>query len=467
MPSLFDLPFEDSPAPEPSPPPPTRRTYTVGALTAALREHIEERFFEVWVEGEVSNCKTFGGHLYFTLKDATAQLRGVMFASSVRRLKFKPCDGQHLLARGRLTIYDKRGEYQLVCEHLEPLGLGALQAAYEALKKALEREGLFDAARKRPLPMLPRRIGVVSSLDGAAVRDVLKVLLHRVPNASVVLCDTRVQGEGAAEEIRRALRRIVRVAGVDVVVLARGGGSIEDLWAFNDEALARDIAACPVPVISGVGHQSDVTIADFVADVRAATPSNAAELVVAARTEFLGRLDRLRRASLLALRRQVERRRQRTHVLETRSALARVPLQVAHARRECQELSGRARRAVHALRARRVRQREQLASRLEAMAPARRLAAVAARLAHVSARLRAAGQRRTARDRAALVQCAGRLGALSPLAVLARGYAVCWNEDRSTILRRADASLVGRPVHVRLSEGTLDCVVSRAGEEEA
>ena len=178
--------------------------------------------------------------MYFTLKDAGAQMRGFMFASALRRLKFKPADGQLVVARGRLTIYDKRGEYQMVCEHVEPQGLGALQAAYEQLKRTLEREGLFDDGRKRPLPILPRRIGVVTSLGGAAVRDVLKVLLRRVPNASVVLCDARVQGEGAADDVRRALRAVARVEQVDVVILARGGGSIEDLWVFNDERLARE-----------------------------------------------------------------------------------------------------------------------------------------------------------------------------------------------------------------------------------
>ncbi len=460
MPSLFDALPEDPSGPTPPEP---RRPYTVSALTAALRALIEERFFEVWVEGEISNCKTFGGHLYFTLKDATAQLRGVMFASAVRRLKFRPADGQRLLARGRLSIYDRRGEYQLVCEFLEPQGLGALQAAYEALKRRLEAEGMFDAGRKRPLPMLPRRIGVVSSLDGAAVRDVLKVLLHRVPNASVVLRDTRVQGEGAAADLRRALARLIAVPGVDVVILCRGGGSIEDLWAFNDEALARDIAACPVPVISGVGHQTDVTIADFVADVRAATPSNAAELVVAARTDFLNRLDRLHRRAALALRRRLDLGRQRTHRLQTRGALARVPLRVANARRDAHDLEARARRAVTSLRARRARIRETLGARLEAAAPRRRLAAAAARLARADARVGAAARQIVVHQRAILAERAARLGALSPLAVLGRGYALCWDETRTAVLRRADPALLGRGVHVRLAEGTLDCVVTGTG----
>lgn len=468
MPSLFDLPFEEPPEPQDPPARPARdRPYTVSGLTAVLRDAIEQRFADVWVEGEASNCRPYGGHLYFTLKDAGAQLRAVAFSSALRRLKFRPCDGQQLVARGRLTVYDRRGEYQLVCEQLEPKGIGALQVAFEALKRKLEAEGLFDDGRKRALPLLPRRIGVVTSLDGAAVRDILKVLLRRVPNASVVLRDTRVQGDGAGDDIRRALRRIVRVPGVDVVILARGGGSIEDLWAFNDEALARDIAACPVPVISGVGHQTDFTIADFVADVRAATPSNAAELVVAARAEFVSRLDALRRRAVLALRRRVDRGRQHTHALQTRSALARVPLDVANARREFQDMAARARRAIVAACARRGRQRESLAGRLDVAAPRRRLGAIATRLARVDAHLGSVVAARLAGERSRLAQHAGQLDALSPLAVLGRGYAVCWNEDRTAVLRRADATLRGREVHVRLAAGTLDCVVTNTSADDS
>jgi exodeoxyribonuclease VII large subunit len=468
MPSLFDLPFEDPPAPEPEPPaaPVRRGPYTVSSLTAALRGLVEEHFDEVWVEGEISNARPYNGHLYFTLKDAGAQLRGFMFASTLRRLEFKPSDGQLVLARGRLTIYDKRGEYQLVCERLEPQGLGALQAAYEQLTRRLEREGLFDAARKRALPLLPRRIGVVSSLGGAAIRDVLKVLLRRVPNASVVIADARVQGEGAAQDVGRALRALSQVAGVDVIIVARGGGSIEDLWAFNDEALARQIAACPVPVISGIGHQSDVTIADFVADLRAATPSNAAELVVRGRDEWLADLDRLRRRARTALGRRLERGRQLTLALQTRGGLGRVPLLVASARRDVQDLASRGRQALTALLARSVRRRQIATARLEAAAPARRLATMGARLARADVTLRSAVRADVDAANARLRRRLAQLEALSPLAVLGRGYAVCWDEDGRTILRRADPALEGRDVHVRLAEGTLDCRVTRARSPE-
>ena len=315
MSDLFDLPFEEDEPPtgavEPDvrrqtlaesaePPTPTQpgACFTVTELTVRVRDLLEAEFFEVWVEGELSNCRVWNtGHLYFTLKDGSSQIRSVIFRSALRYLKFKPADGLRVVARGRVSVYEPKGEYQLVCEHLEPHGLGALQLAFDQLKKRLQAEGLFDAARKRPLPSLPRKIGIVTSLDGAAIRDIIKVLRRRYANAHLVICPARVQGEDAAPEIARALRQIARVPGVDVVIVGRGGGSIEDLWAFNEEVVARAIARVPVPVISAVGHETDVTIADFVADVRAPTPSAAAELVVSAKDEFCGRIDRLHGSS--------------------------------------------------------------------------------------------------------------------------------------------------------------------------
>ena len=216
-----------------------------------------------------------------------------MFRSALRTLRFKPQDGLRVVARGRVSVYDPKGEYQIVCEHLEPEGLGALQLAFDQLKQRLSAEGLFDQRRKRPLPALPRKIGIVTSLDGAAVRDIIKVLRRRYPNAHIVIRPTRVQGDGAALDIARAMRAIGKVPGVDVVIVGRGGGSIEDLWAFNEEVVARAIAGCPVPTISAVGHETDVTIADFVADLRAPTPSAAAEMVVARKDDFCARIDRL------------------------------------------------------------------------------------------------------------------------------------------------------------------------------
>src|SRR5262249_46673299 len=286
---LFDLPFEEEPPDEPPAPTPVaaRRVLTVTELTIRVRDLLEDHFLEVWVEGELSNCRLWNtGHLYFTLKDQSSQVRGVIFRRALRYLRFKPADGLRVVARGRLSVYEPKGEYQLVCEHLEPHGLGALQLAFDQLKQRLQAEGLFDAARKRPLPALPRKIGIVTSLHGRAIRDIIKVLRRRYVNAHLVICPARVQGQDAAPDVARALRQIARVPGVDVVIVGRGGGSIEDLWAFNEEMVARAISRVPVPVISAVGHETDVTIADFVADLRAPTPSAAAELVVSAKDEF-------------------------------------------------------------------------------------------------------------------------------------------------------------------------------------
>src|SRR5438034_2845891 len=294
MSGLFDLPFEDEPEPPAEARPVQRRVLTVTELTVALRDTLEERFFEAWVEGELSNCRVWNtGHLYFTLKDASSQVRGVIFRTALRYLKFKPTDGVNVVARGRVSVYEPKGEYQLVCEHMEPQGLGALQLAFDQLKTRLQAEGLFDAGRKRPLPALPRKIGIVTSVDGAAIRDMIKVLRRRYANAHLVIRPARVQGDGAAIEIAQGIRAIGRVRGVDVIIVGRGGGSIEDLWAFNEEIVARAIARSPVPVISAVGHESDVTIADFDADLRAPTPSAAAELVVSRKDEFCGLIDNL------------------------------------------------------------------------------------------------------------------------------------------------------------------------------
>src|SRR5947208_2058306 len=330
MSGLFDLPFEDEAVPPAEARPVQRRVLTVTELTVALRDTLEERFFEVWVEGELSNCRVWNtGHLYFTLKDTASQLRGFMFRSALRYLKFKPTDGLRVVARGKLSVYEPKGEYQFVCEHLEPHGLGARQLAFDQLKKRLQEEGLFDAARKRALPALPRKIGIVTSLDGAALRDIIKILRRRYANAHLVIAPARVQGEDAAPEVARSLRQIARVPGVDVVIVGRGGGSIEDLWAFNEEVVARAIARVPMPVISAVGHETDITIADFVADVRAPTPSAAAELVVSAKDEFCGRIDRLLGRLGAAARARVQGLSRRVHVITGRPSFAGFPGRVA------------------------------------------------------------------------------------------------------------------------------------------
>ena len=260
---------------------PQRKIYSVSELSQQIRNLLEKEFPDVWVVGEVSNFRAASsGHLYFTLKDESAQIRAVCFRNQARYLKFRPQDGISVIARGHLSVYETRGEYQLYIEYLEPAGLGALQLAFEQLKQKLAAEGLFDPGRKKPLPLLPRTVGVVTSPTGAVIRDILRVLRRRFRNMNVMLGPVKVQGEGAAEEIVEGIKTLNRQTGVDVIIVARGGGSLEDLWAFNEEIVARAIAASKIPIISAVGHETDFTIADFVADLRAPTPSAAAALVV-------------------------------------------------------------------------------------------------------------------------------------------------------------------------------------------
>ena len=456
------LPFgEPDPAPV-QPPSPVRRVLTVSELTASVRVLLESKYAEVWVEGEISNARVWKtGHLYFTLKDAGAQLRAVMFRSALRLQRFRPEDGQHVIARGRISVYEPKGEYQIVCEHLEPQGVGALQLAFEQLRRRLDGEGLFDPARKRALPPLPRKIGVVTSLDGAALRDIINVLGRRHPDAHVIISPTRVQGERAEEEIVGALRRLYAVAGVDVIIAGRGGGSIEDLWAFNTEPVARAIAAAPVPIISAVGHETDFTISDFVADLRAPTPSAAAELVVARKDEMAARIGNFERRLRAAARDALQRRRAAVQALEARPGLAGWPTRVAVRGRQVGELTHRLARAGRNAAARRERRLHELRLRLEALDLGRRIDGIRARLLAAREAAAAALQDTQRTREARLRVAAGRLETLSPLGVLARGYAVCWNADRSAIIRDAAAVAAGDDVHVTLHSGALDCTVTK------
>ena len=384
-----------------------------------------------------------------------------MFRSALRLQRFRPEDGQHVIARGRISVYEPKGEYQIVCEHLEPQGVGALQLAFEQLRRRLESEGLFDAARKRALPPLPRKIGVVTSLDGAALRDIVNVLRRRHPDAHVIISPTRVQGEPAAEEIVGALRRLYAVPGVDVIIAGRGGGSIEDLWAFNTEPVARAVAAAPVPVISAVGHETDFTISDFVADLRAPTPSAAAELVVARKDEMTARIRNFEQRLRAAARDGLQRRRAAVQTLEARPGLAGWPTRVAMRGRQVGELTHRLARAGRNAAALRERRLHELRLRLEALDLGRRIDGIRARLRAAreaaATALREAQGAREARLRVA----AGRLETLSPLGVLARGYAVCWNADRSAIIRDAAVVTPGEEVHVTLRSGALGCTVTK------
>lgn len=468
MSSQFDLFAAPEPEEEPARPaaaPPIARerqrtVFTVSDLTANIRGILENAYSEVWVEAEISNCRLWNtGHLYFTLKDPGAQIKAVMFKSDVRTLKFKPEDGLHVIVRGRMSVYEPKGEYQLVCERMEPHGLGALQLAFEQLKRRLQAEGLFDAARKRALPALPRKIGIVTSLDGAAIRDIIKILGRRYPNAHLVIRPARVQGEGAGGEVARGIRDIVKVRGIDVVIVGRGGGSVEDLWAFNDESVARAIVASPVPIISAVGHEVDFTIADFAADVRAPTPSAAAEMVVARKEDFCNHIERLSHRLAGAMRGSIARLESRVHVLNRRPGFAGWPARLALRGRHCAETSHALRHAARASVARRLRVFQTLRLQLEQYDLRRRFGTVRARLARVDGMLRAAAIERHHRAHARLHTCAAQLHSLSPLAVLGRGYAVVWNDSRTRAIRTSSEVRAGERVRVTLSEGELACEV--------
>jgi exodeoxyribonuclease VII large subunit len=463
MTSLFDTPFEEpEPAADELNPSARvrRRILTVAELTARVRMLLEERFSDVWVEGELSNCRVWHtGHMYFTLKDGDAQIKGVMFRSAVRALRFKPQDGVRFVGRGRLSVYDAKGEYQILCDQLEPEGLGALQLAFDQLKQRLASEGLFDQRRKRPLPVLPRKIGVVTSLEGAAVRDIIKVLRRRYPNAHIVIRPTRVQGEGAALDIARAMAAIGKIAAIDVVIVGRGGGSIEDLWAFNEEVAVRAIAGCPVPTITAVGHETDVTIADFVADVRAPTPSAAAEMVVARKDDFCAHLDRLTHRVNASMQMRKHRLESRLRMVEARPGFTGMRGRVVLRGRRVADISHH---LVHAVRARMAlheRNYQSLRFSLEAFDLRRRLARIRSRLIEADGRLTGATAHIRHRADGQLRSAAARLEALSPLAVLGRGYAVCWNADRTAIIRDAAATAIGDRVRVTLAHGELACEV--------
>jgi exodeoxyribonuclease VII large subunit len=466
MSSQFDLFGTPEPEPEPAhalPPAVRERQRTVLSvtdLTANIRGILENAYSEVWVEAEISNCRLWNtGHLYFTLKDPGAQIKAVMFKSDVRSLKFKPEDGLHVIVRGRISVYEPKGEYQIVCERMEPHGLGALQLAFDQLKRRLQAEGLFDTARKRALPSLPRKIGIVTSLDGAAIRDIVKVLGRRYPNAHLVIRPARVQGEGAAADLARAIKDIVKVASIDVVIVGRGGGSVEDLWAFNDEVVARAIVASPVPIISAVGHEVDFTIADFAADVRAPTPSAAAEIVVARKEDFCSHIERLSNRLTGAVRGSVARFESRVHLLNRRPGFAGWSARLALRGRHCAETTHALRHAVRSSVSRRVRNFQALRLQLEQYDLRRRMGVVRARLVLVDGTLRAAAMHRHHRAEARLHSCAARLDSLSPLAVLGRGYAVVWNESRTRVIRKASEVKAGDGVRVTLSEGELTCEV--------
>ena len=488
-------PVEESP-----PAPQEPRVYGVGELARRIKGTLETAFGEVLVRGEISNLRQPGsGHLYFSLKDDTGSLRAVLFRGQARLLRFRPANGQEVVARGRVGFYEASGDAQLVCAWLDPVGAGALALAFEQRKAKLEAEGLFDRARKRPLPFLPKRIGVVTSPTGAAIHDFVRILHRRFPRIEVLVAPARVQGAGAAEEIAAGVERLGRRGDCDLIVVTRGGGSIEDLWAFNEEVVARAIAASPVPVVSAVGHEVDFTIADFVADVRAPTPSGAAELIAPVERDLRAALavarSRLHRAAASAL----DARRARAHRLQAR--LGDPARRIADERLS---LDGMRQRACEAMRAMLRAERRGLADRqasLRTANPVARLQLQSRRLSQLAERLRHAGRgvvsrrRETSRllarelrsprerilrearilgamrerldaatlrsvreKRWRLEERGAELRALSPLRVLARGYSIAFAASGAVLLRASDAR-PGDRIHLELHDGALDVEV--------
>ena len=439
---------------------PQRRIYSVSELNSAIRAALDDRFRDVWVSGEISGFKlAASGHYYFTLKERDAQVRCVAFRSSHRYWKFKPRDGLAVLARGRIDVYEARGEYQLLVEALEPQGLGALQLAFEELKKKLAAEGLFAAERKRPLPRFPRRIGIVTSPHGAAIADLVNILSRRFPGLHIRLFPALVQGEGSVEDVCRGIDYFSRTKWADLVVVGRGGGSLEDLWTFNEEAVARAIAACSVPVISAVGHESDVTIADFVADLRAPTPSAAAELATPTRQEVEERIHAARAKSIQALRYRLAMLERRLRQQGIDRAAGALRLRVGRAQQRVDDLGYRVRERIRAATGLRERARRALEARLRRFDMRPRLAA--GRHGMEAARTAAAQcmRMRLARRRGAWEQLAAKLGQLSPLRILERGYAIVSNEGG--ILKDAAAAPPDSRIQVRLAQGKLQAVVEK------
>jgi exodeoxyribonuclease VII large subunit len=443
---------------------PTRRIWRVADLVSAVRTTVERGYTDVWVEGEISNFRPAeSGHLYFTLKDGDAQLRIVMFRSQARLLRFRPENGMQIIARGRVTIYDARGELQLSAEFLEPVGAGALQLAFEQLKKRLAEEGLFDQSRKKPIPQLPRRIGIVTSPRGAALHDMLNILGRRHENVGILIYPAQVQGESAPSEVSAGVRYFNRVKNIDVIVIARGGGSIEDLAAFNDEGLAHVIAASHLPVISAVGHETDFTICDFVADLRAPTPSAAAELVIESKHRIAEHLAHLRQRLDRGARYQLMLARNRLTELAQHGAFAGM-----------QDLLGR-----------RSQRLDELMFRMAASFRhnlhdySRRLEVAAARVRHFDFRRSLAMTRnqldsgtdslarvmrtRLTEHRGRLNELYAKLDALSPVKILERGYALVF-DAKGNLVKDANQLAPGEEVSARVAHGTFTAEVKRTSD---
>lgn len=443
---------------------PPREVYSISRLNREARALLEGHFPLMWIEGEISNLsRPASGHLYFSLKDPFAQVRCAMFRMRGMHLAFRPTDGMQVVVRARLSLYEPRGDYQLIVEQMEEAGDGALRRAFEQLKQRLHAEGLFDSARKRPLPPLPRCIGVVTSPSGAAIHDILTVLRRRFPAIPVIVYPVPVQGAGAAPQIAAMLRRAGERGDCDVLIVGRGGGSLEDLWPFNEEVVARAIVASPIPVVSAVGHEVDVTIADFAADQRAPTPSAAAEMVVPDRQEWLLRVERLRGRLLQALHHRLRHAR---HTVEHLAKRIRHPgRRLFDIAQRLDELEGRLANGCRLLLRQRTAQLAHLTARLHNRTPRHLLERYAARRAELSGRLRRAIVVRIERSSRQLAAAAGQLDAVSPLATLARGYAIVEHFPHGGVLRSYSDAAPGDRVSARLGLGRLICRVEESHEK--
>ncbi len=437
------------------PEPPRRRVFTLRELSDSIRGLLDGQFSGIWVSGEISGAKLVpSGHCYFTLKDSEAQIKCVCWKLTYWRLKFKPKDGVQVLVRGRVDIYEQRSEYQFVVEAIEPQGHGALQLAFDELKKKLLAEGLFDAARKRPLPRYPQRIGIVSSPQGAVIRDFIDVITRRFPGIHVRLFPARVQGAGSIEDVIRGIEYFGASNWAEVLVVARGGGSLEDLWTFNEEAVARAIAASPIPVVSAIGHETDVTIADFVADLRAPTPSAAAELIVTTRVDLLDRIEASRQQALRAVRYRLAVLARRLR--EQATDRAQMLLHRAIARR-LQRVDDQEERALTAIRRQLAaceRTRRTLEEKLRYFDLRPRLARSRARLIDSTTRAATVMRLELGRRRRRLETATAKLSQLDPRLVLARGYAIVLNEQ-GQIVRDKTAAPAGAKVEILLAKDAL------------
>jgi exodeoxyribonuclease VII large subunit len=441
--------------------PPERRVWKVRELVASVRTHVEREYSDAWVEGEISNFRApESGHLYFTLKDGDSQIRVVMFRSSARLLRFRPADGLQVVVRGRVTIYEDRGELQISAEYIEPKGAGSLQLAFEQLKAKLEAEGLFAAERKKPIPTLPARIGIVTSPQGAALRDILNILQRRHRSVNVLIFPAQVQGDAASFEVAAGVRLFNQLNNVEVIIVARGGGSAEDLAPFNNEGLARTVAGSAIPVISAVGHETDFTIIDFVADLRAPTPSAAAELVIRSRQEIedhAGSLhDRLNRA----MRYRLLMGRQALTELSQHGAFARMMEVIRQRQQKLDDLTHRVELAERSL--------------LEKFH--RRWETVSAAVRHYDVRLVLNGMRKELESRTMALASVMRnvllqhrvrserletaLQSLSPVAILDRGYALVFDSD-GRLLKDADAVKIGDEISARVAHGQIHAAVTK------